>query len=554
MQSKNVSFDNETKSQIKILSLNTCGLKSKLLCPDFVSFIDQYDIIGIQESKLDDVDKLQIPGYQIFSNNRKALLRYRSGGITLLVKLKWLHFITVHKFDSKLILWLTISKQIMINNEDLHCGIIYIPPYHSKYAHSDPYLELQNEIDKYMINSQNIMLFGDFNSRTSSLDDFVVCDSFICDIQGNDELYMENQDVLNCFDLYDIPLKRKASDNTTNFYGQQMLDFCKYNNIFILNGRMDKDIETPKLTCKDRSTVNYFISTVHNFPFIQDFEILDFNALFSDAHCPITLSLNVLEHKNATNSYTPKPDPKIKLWDENKSQQFVENIHQSDVDEILQSVNEITPENTNNETVNNVVRKIETLFISNSKNTFGVKKPYKNMQNKRWFNTECQNARNIYHYTRKMYNKYKTQFYKNKLKIVSKEYKNKISKSVKNFKNTRVDKLRKLRHTNAKEYWKIINSVEQKETRSPPLNGLYTYFKNSNNSESSQSSEDASGHEERQPDSFRELNHEINQAISESEIISAIKKLKNNKSSGIDCILNEHIKTTMSLFLPIYVK
>ena len=125
-----------------------------------------------------------------------------------------------------------------------------------------------------------------------------------------------------------------------------------------------------------------------------------------------------------------------------------------------------------------------------------------------------------------MYNKYKTQFYKNKLKIVSKEYKNKISKSVKNFKNTRVDKLRKLRHTNAKEYWKIINSVEQKETRSPPLNDLYTYFKNLNSSDSSQSSEDASGHEERQPDSFREINHEINQAISESEIISAIKKLK----------------------------
>ena len=145
---------------------------------------------------------------------------------------------------------------------------------------------------------------------------------------------------------------------------------------------------------------------MHNFPFIQDFEILDFNALFSDAHCPITLSLNVLEHKNATNMYTPKTDPKIKLWDENKSRQFVENIRQSDVDEILQSVNEITPENTNNETVNNVVRKIETLFISNSKNTFGVKKPYKNMQNKRWFNTECQNARNIFYYTRKMYNKY----------------------------------------------------------------------------------------------------------------------------------------------------
>ena len=139
------------------------------------------------------------------------------------------------------------------------------------------------------------------------------------------------------------------------------------------------------------------------------------------------------------------------------------------------------------------------------------------------------------------------------MKTVSKEYKNKIPKNVKNFKNSRVEKLRKIRHSNAKEYWKIINSVEQKETRSPPLNDLYKYFKNLNSCETSQNPE-PNGCEEDQPDRFQEINHEINQPISETEIISAIKKLKNNKSSGIDNILNEHIKTTMNTFLPIYTK
>ena len=56
-----------------------------------------------------------------------------------------------------------------------------------------------------MISSHNIILFGDFNSRTSSVDDYVVCDSFICDIQGNVERFMENQDILNCFDKYEPP-------------------------------------------------------------------------------------------------------------------------------------------------------------------------------------------------------------------------------------------------------------------------------------------------------------------------------------------------------------
>ena len=36
---------------IKLLSLNICGLKNKLLLPEFHSFISHYDIIGFQESK-----------------------------------------------------------------------------------------------------------------------------------------------------------------------------------------------------------------------------------------------------------------------------------------------------------------------------------------------------------------------------------------------------------------------------------------------------------------------------------------------------------------------
>ena len=42
-------------------------------------------------------------------------------------------------------------------------------------------------------------------------------------------------------------------------------------------------------------------------------------------------------------------------------------------------------------------------------------------------------------------------------------------------------------------------------------------------------------------------NHEINGPISLEEIQSAVKLLKNNKSNGIDMILNEHIKCSLNL-------
>ena len=67
-----------------------CGLKSKLLYPEFVNLIEQYDIIGIQESKLDDVDNINIQGYQVFTNNRTAISRHRSGGIAILLKMNYL--------------------------------------------------------------------------------------------------------------------------------------------------------------------------------------------------------------------------------------------------------------------------------------------------------------------------------------------------------------------------------------------------------------------------------------------------------------------------------
>ena len=99
---------------LTVVSLNVCGLKSKLNCPDFMNFLHDYDVICIQESRLDDVDKIIVPGYKIFTHNRKQIARYRSGGIALLVKEEYSPFIHVLKKESKLVFWFEISKQTAI--------------------------------------------------------------------------------------------------------------------------------------------------------------------------------------------------------------------------------------------------------------------------------------------------------------------------------------------------------------------------------------------------------------------------------------------------------
>ena len=66
--------------------------------PDFLSLISNHDIIAISESKLDDTDAVDVPGYVAFYKNRSKFRR-KSGGVLLLIKEERAQYVTV--FESK---------------------------------------------------------------------------------------------------------------------------------------------------------------------------------------------------------------------------------------------------------------------------------------------------------------------------------------------------------------------------------------------------------------------------------------------------------------------
>ena len=529
------------------------------MCPEFITFINQYDLIRLQETKLDDADLICVEGYQVHNNNRKSLARHRSGGITILIKNNLVPNVKVLKNDSKLVSWLIISNKVTTNREDLFCGVVYIPPYHSKYATPDPYLEFQNELDRYCLQSKNIILMGDFNSRTREQADFTINDEFLCDIQGNSEMYNEHVKVMQCFENQNVSLKRSNIDKTTNYYGSQLIDFCKSNTIFILNGRQGFGDQVSKCTCKDRSVIDYFMSTAENFSFVENFEVVDFCSLYSDAHCPVSINININNACSFINDVnTDKLHiPEVKLWDETKCDFFQENLSPEKLLEIKTKLDQMNESNLNVSAVNDIVVQIENLFKETAKSSFGVKnkckksKNYK--QNKVWFNKECHTARNEYHLTRKLYNKHKTKRCKEMLKTVSKKYKTTLSQSMKRFKNERVKKLKNLKSSNPKDFWKIINSAEEKDKCNAPIKDIFDYFKNTNNAENIKENEnEAHILSDINPDAFENINIEINRPITKEEILKAVKNLKNNKSPGVDAILNEHIKCSIDSMMPIY--
>ena len=51
------------KNNIICGSLNVCGLKRKIEVPEFCSFIENFDIFCVSETKLDPIDIINVEGY-----------------------------------------------------------------------------------------------------------------------------------------------------------------------------------------------------------------------------------------------------------------------------------------------------------------------------------------------------------------------------------------------------------------------------------------------------------------------------------------------------------
>ena len=72
-----------TNEPLTFLTVNVCGLKTRTVYPEFLQFLSLYDFIGLQETKTDSLDNIQIPGYSIHFKHRKNIAKIKSGGIAL---------------------------------------------------------------------------------------------------------------------------------------------------------------------------------------------------------------------------------------------------------------------------------------------------------------------------------------------------------------------------------------------------------------------------------------------------------------------------------------
>ena len=134
-------------------------------------------------------------------------------------------------------------------------------------------------------------LLGDFNARTGHLSDL------IHPTDNDDDV---NNFVNICEDnvhhgISHAPVaERVNSDSIVNNTGRRLIKLCRSLDMLIMNGGFGKDVNVGNKTCKNSSTVDYIIIAPSCIESILDFEILDFNPLISDVHCPVYADFKIL--------------------------------------------------------------------------------------------------------------------------------------------------------------------------------------------------------------------------------------------------------------------
>ena len=183
-------------------------------------------------------------------------------------------------------------------------------------------------------NYNYISLFGDFNGRTSNDDDFIHLDK---NRHGDDFIDFINDDLV-ALDELEILRKRKSMDKVKNGYGNKLVELCRENSLYLLNGRVGEDQHKGRLTCKNSSTVDYCLCTVYILKYINNVKILDFSTLYSDVLFPIQINVLKRELENNFSHIAGQTletgVEKIKRWGNEKCVEFRNNIKLDKIDNL----------------------------------------------------------------------------------------------------------------------------------------------------------------------------------------------------------------------------
>jgi hypothetical protein len=429
------------------------------------------------------------------------------------------------------------------------CGVVYAPPERSPYVNLDIYKQIEASL--LLWDDVHTVLMGDFNARTASLADYVTDET-------NDNGCVP---MANVIDSLNIQKDRSSLDKVKNRHGESLIAFCIGQSLLIVNGRVDRDANVGKLTCKDASLVDYVICSPELFGRLNDFFVSDFHECMSDVHCPLffsisdSLKMQSNSSSNISNSgidHSTEKEHVKPIWKTECKESFLEAINENEVNGICDSISDLIASGVDvtQSDIDNITHALgQTMIVpaktlelfkncSQKKRKNTTRGDQKTSSNYAWFGRECKNKRANYRKCKKR-NKNRNSTATSTARNKSyKEYKKVINKNFGNYINDLQKNVRKLRTENTKTFWDLLNNAskqKQPEGNLPEGDAFVNHFDHLGNVSESEILE---GH-------FTAENLEnakLNEPISEEELDKYFSKLKNNKASGVDQVSNDFLK------------
>ena len=568
--SENVTSNCQSSVKKNNQSLNIChinvgGLYSKLNYGSIDEFCSKFDIICLSETKTElyGFEDTKLADYTtLFIPTENELHFFAAHGSCILVKKSLKQHISIKEnTTSQFILWIKIDAAVL--GFEFVLGAVYIPCQTSNYFNVDIFDDISDDICKF---DCPVCLIGDFNSRTGELDDLFNNQDYIADLYGLTEIdtIPDFVRILQSNESF----QRRNKDKTVNYSGKNLIELCKVHDLCIVNGRLGSDKNNGDFTCythNGASTIDYAIVSPGLLTKTYDFCVHDFDSLFSDTHCPISLAissaLEISDHSVDNCDVDLSNDVNVNhknlsfKWNSDSPNIFLNSFSDVDYYDLINSIESLEREPSQS-SVDSFCTELNNLFIEKAKDCnickekSNTKKNIKlDKKNKPWFDRECFNAREDYYKVKSRLKFVRSDERQSKVNAASKKFKNMIKMKKKTYLDNLHKKLRTLKSNNSKEYWAFLNKSSNNQTKhNMSIEMLKEHFKNISNVEPHN---DVEFNIEMGNSS---INEEINVEFTLDEIKSIIKKLKNGKACGIDHVRNEFLKFCPDQILSIFVK
>ena len=394
-----------------------------------------------------------------------------------------------------------------------------------------------------------VILLGDFNSRTSTFQDFVL----------NDDV--RHIPVPSGY-ILDRNMECRTSQDcnyVTCHFGKQLIDLCIAAGLKILNGRTFGDA-VGSFTChkyNGSSVVDYVLADNTTLSQIRYFKVDELIGDLSD-HCLISFGLAV-SVQSQTITKTPKTSnvPRRFKWVDGADTKLQEILGNDYNQQLITDIMSSTDED-----IDHVVDSVNTLLCKAASKCLKRVSTIRKTRNKPWFNLSYSQLKKEVKYLAKSLSRYpgnthlRSIFFKAK-----KQYRQMLKHSKSMFKQDLAKKLENASQNDPKTYWKLLEALKKSDSNngneeSPISPGdwvkhfqeLFKPHSHVNTKEEKELLQELDNLEK------NKVFNELSFRITLNEVGEAVSRLKSGKAPGADNISSEIVKASACMILPLLTK